>query len=148
MRALIDSNIMLDILLKRDFDQDALEQLRIMKSFGDVDLWASAKSYADCFYFLSKYLGSEAAYRSLEGTLDWLGICSVDKTDIESALAQHWKDFEDCLINESAKKIKADYLITRDQTGFEQSSIPHGDAADFMAYVAETLHLEYALEDA
>ena len=137
---------MLDILQERDFDQEALDQLEVMRFYGDIDLWASAKSYCDCFYFMKKTLGREIARNSLEGSLSWLNICSLDGDDIRTGISQRWPDLEDCLTNISAEKIKADYLITRDKKGFEQSSIPHGSVADFMDYVAETLHLTYAIE--
>ena len=147
MKALIDTNVLLDILLKRDYDQEALGQLQVMHYYNDVDLWASAKSYCDCFYFLKKYQGAEVAYEGMKACLEWSNVCSLESGDIHSAAEQHWPDFEDCLINISAEKIKADYLITRDKKGFKQSSIPHGDIAEFMAYVSETLHLEYAIEE-
>ena len=36
----------------------------------------------------------------------------------------HWHDFEDHLIAEAAEKARADLIITRNKSGFADSSIP------------------------
>jgi hypothetical protein len=39
MRAMLDTNIVYDMLCKRPFDEEGLLQLKIMHAFGDVELW-------------------------------------------------------------------------------------------------------------
>lgn len=148
MRVLLDTNIIYDILCKRPYDADGLLQLKVMETFGDVDLWISAKSYTDLFYLIAKELGSEQAQALLESTLEWLSVCSVEEDDIKSGLQARWSDFEDCLVNICAEKVKADYLITRDAHGFDDARIPHGSASSFMGFVFEKTNVRYALEGA
>ena len=148
MRVLLDTNIIYDILCKRPYDADGLLQLKVMEAFGDVDLWISAKSYTDLFYLIAKELGSEQAQALLESTLEWLSVCSVEEDDIKSGLQARWSDFEDCLVNICAEKVKADYLITRDAHGFDDARIPHGSASSFMDFVFEKTNVRYALEGA
>ena len=148
MRVLLDTNIIYDILCKRPYGADGLLQLKVMEAFGDVDLWISAKSYTDLFYLIAKELGSEQAQALLESTLEWLSVCSVEEDDIKSGLQARWSDFEDCLVNICAEKVKADYLITRDAHGFDDARIPHGSASSFMGFVFEKTNVRYALESA
>lgn len=146
MRALLDTNIVYDILCKRPFDEEGLLQLKIMHAFGDVELWVSAKSYTDLFYLMRRELGSDAAHDALEDTLEWLKVCSVEQDDIRVALEARWSDFEDSLVNVCAEKVKADYLVTRDSKGFRKARIPNGIASDFAEFVFEKTRVRYAIE--
>ena len=145
MRVLLDTNIVYDILCKRPFDEDGLLQLKIMHAFGDVELWASAKSFTDLFYLMRQELESPAAHDLLEESLSWLNACSFDEGDIKQALKACWHDFEDSLVNVCAEKVKADYLITRDEKGFRNASIPHGTASEFMEFVFEKTNTRYTV---
>ena len=147
MRALLDTNIVYDILCRRPYDEEGLLGMKIMHAFGDVELWVSAKSYTDLFYLMRREIGTEQAHGLLEDTLSWLHACSVEETDIERALHMRWSDFEDGLVNVCAEKVKADYLVTRDAKGFAASRIPHGGASDFMAFVLEKTGVSYAIEN-
>ena len=73
MRALLDTDIMLDILCKRPHDEDGLLQLLVMQAFSDVELWTSAKSYTDLFYIMRRELDSAAAQRLLEDAFSETG---------------------------------------------------------------------------
>ena len=145
MRVLLDTNIVYDIMCARPFDAEGLEQLKIMHNFGDVELWVSAKSYTDLFYLIRREIGSETAHDALEESLSWLHACSVDESDIERALQVRWFDFEDSLVNVCAEKVRADYIITRNEKGFRNAATPHGTASEFMAFVFEKTNIRYAL---
>ena len=145
MRALLDTNIAFDILCKRPYDEEGLLQLKIMHAFSDVELWISAKSYADLYYVMRRELESEAAQSALEETFSWMHACSVEEEDIKAALQTRWNDFEDSLVNICAEKVKADFLITRDDKSFRNARIPHGSASDFMDFVFEKTGVRYAI---
>ena len=145
MRALLDTNIVFDILCKRPYDEEELLQLKIMQTFSDVELWVSAKSYTDLFYVMRRELDPETAQSALEDTLSWMHACSIEEDDIRTALQACWSDFEDSLVNVCAEKVKADFLITRDDEGFRGARIPHGSASDFMDFVFEKTGVRYAL---
>ena len=147
MRALLDTNIVYDMLCKRPYDEEGLLQLKVMQTFGDVELWVSAKSYTDLFYLMRRELESSDAQDSLEESLDWLKVCSIDGDDVRLALKARWHDFEDSLVNVCAEKVKVDYLITRDEKGFKNAATPHGSASDFMAHVFEETGVSYAVID-
>lgn len=148
LRALLDTNIVFDMLCRRPFDEDGLLQLKIMHAFGDVELWVSAKSYTDLFYVMRRELESPDAQSVLEESLGWLKVCSIEGNDIRTALDARWHDFEDSLVNICAEKIKADYLITRDEKGFRNATVPHGGASDFMKFVQDKTAVTYALAEA
>ena len=147
MRVLLDTNIVYDMLCKRPFDEEGLFQLKIMHAFGDVELWVSSKSYTDLFYVMRRELESPDAQDALEESLNWLNVCSVEGDDVRAALKVRWHDFEDSLVNICAEKVKADYLITRDEKGFDGASVAHGNASSFMGYVFEETGVSYAIAE-
>lgn len=145
MRALLDTNIVYDIMCARPFDVEGLEQLKVMHAFGDVELWVSTKSYTDLFYLMRRETGSERAHDALEESLSWLHACSVEQEDVKQALFARWHDFEDSLVNVCAEKVKADFIVTRDEKRFRNARTPHGSASDFMEFVFEKTNTRYAI---
>ena len=53
-RILVDTSILIDFYQDRRPFSDLAVQLMVAESFGDVELWASAKSFNDVFYVLSR----------------------------------------------------------------------------------------------
>lgn len=147
MRALLDTDIVYDMLCRLPYDEKGLERMRVMHAFSDVELWISAQSYADLFYLMHRELDAETAQALLEDTLAWARVCSVEEGDIQHALKARWSDFEDGLVYACAEKVKADFLVTRDAKGFSRARIPHGTASEFMAFVFEKTNVRYAIED-
>lgn len=143
MRILFDTNVLIDLYANRvPFGSEA-QKFLIMKEFGDAEIWASAKSFTDIFYILSKKFDNNRILDAFEESLKWLEICSVDSRDIEKAIEYRWSDFEDCLIYICAQKVKADYLITRDANGFKDSSIPVYSPQEFFQMLEEDFNIIY-----
>lgn len=143
MRVLLDTNIVYDILCKRPYDEEGLTRLKVMNEFGDVELWISSKSFTDLFYLVRRELGSEVAHDVLEDVFTWAHACSVDEEDVRRALHARWHDFEDSLVSVCAEKIRADYLVTRDEKGFRNAKTPHGSASEFMDFVFKETNVRY-----
>ncbi len=143
MRLLVDTNVLLDIFLAREpFVADA-RKLLVMEQFRDAELWTSTQSYTDLFYIGAKAHGPERMQKMTEEALPLFKICSLDQTDIRAALGAGWKDFEDCLIWRAAKKVKADYIITRNTRDFSRSTIPALTPSEFFSRIESEFHLAY-----
>lgn len=123
MRALLDTNVMVDLFTGRPPEGEAAAKLQIMQILGDIELWVSAKSFTDVFYVMRKENESEDIQRAFIRSLEFLKVCAVDADDIRKAAERCWPDFEDCLIAKCAEKVKADVLLTRDKKGFARSSV-------------------------
>ena len=143
MKLLIDTNVLLDVFLCREqFVADA-KKLFIMKQFRDAELWIAAQSYTDLYYVGAKAHGSARMQEILKEVFPLLNVCSIDGTDIAYALSEQWKDFEDCLIWRAAKKIKADYIVTRNTSDFIRSDIPALTPAKFFSTMKVEQNLVY-----
>ena len=131
MRVLLDTCVLLDIIARRMPFEESIKLL-MPHSFGDLELWVSAKSYTDIFYVMKKREESAEIQRAFRKSYEQFNICSVDKEALERAAGLAWPDFEDCLISVCAEKIGADAIITRDEKGFAQSSVGACSPADVL----------------
>lgn len=143
MKLLIDTNVLLDVFLCREqFVADA-KKLFIMKQLKDAELWIAAQSYTDLYYVGAKAHGSDRMQKILKEVFPLLNVCSIDGADISYALDEQWQDFEDCLIWRAAKKIKADYIVTRDVADFTCSDIPVLTPGEFFSTMESEQNLVY-----
>lgn len=141
MRLLLDTNVMLDLLVQRQpWEKEAL-LIKGMAYFGDAELWVPAKSFTDMFYIMRKSFDSAQVQNALLGLKGTFHLCSLEESDVFEACTQGWSDLEDCLVDYAARKVKADYLITRDATGFKLSNTPVLTPQQFL----EKMEAEYDL---
>lgn len=131
-RVLLDTNIIIDLLAKREpFDQDS----RKLFSFADkekVSLFTSALTIANVSYVLLKKKNPEEAKQILRKLKLLVGILSLDEKVINLALNDNeFKDFEDGLQYYSALENNVDVIITRNLKDFENSKIPVMTAGQF-----------------
>jgi len=133
MIVLIDTNIILDYVLKREpFAQDALECLDWLINH-KAKVWLTASTITDIYYVTRRTLHDAAAAKSvIAKLLNAFQIASVDKGDCVKALDIDMSDYEDALVSVCAKKVKADYIITQNTKHFNQSSVPAMKPADFL----------------
>ena len=143
MKLLIDTNVLLDVFLCREqFIADA-KKLFIMKQFRDAELWIAAQSYTDLYYVGAKAHGSDRMQKILKEVFPLLNVCSIDGADISYALDEQWQDFEDCLLWRAAKKVKADYIVTRNAADFTRSDIPTLTPGEFFSTMEAEQNLVY-----
>ena len=125
MNVLIDTNVILDFILKREpHDADAallFERLILSKS----KVWLTASTITDIYYITRQALHDAAAAKNtIAKLLNTFQIAAVDKKDCLNALDSELDDYEDALVSICAQKAKAEYIITRNERHFEQSPVP------------------------
>ncbi len=143
MRALLDTNVLIDLFTERPPEGEEASKLAVMQELGDIELWVSAKSFTDVFYVMSKDNDSDSVQKTFLESLSFLKVCSVDVDDIRKAAERSWLDFEDCLIDVSAEKANVDLLLTRDRSGFSQSQIRALSPKELFAWLEEDLGITY-----
>jgi predicted nucleic acid-binding protein len=74
-----------------------------------------------------------------------LHVCSLDGNDLRRTVTEKWDDFEDCLIEQCAQKVKADYLLSRDTAGFARAKTTVLTPDEFFALVQTEHGLTYDL---
>lgn len=143
MKLFLDTNVLIDLYQQRHPFYEDVKKLQVMEEFGDAELWASAKSFTDIFYVLRRECSSADILCGFEASFEFLNICSIDGSDVRDAARLAWTDFEDCLIDLAAQKVKADFLLTRDASGFAQAKTPVKRPGAFFEWVERECGLVY-----
>lgn len=121
---LIDTNIFIDVLQDRipftDNSQAVIGLVTQKKIKGAV----AAHSITNLWYILRKTHSDEERRNYILSLFEIFDVISIDKNRLVAALENsNFKDFEDCLQDECACAINADYIITRDAKDFESSMV-------------------------
>ncbi|MDR1703650.1 MAG: PIN domain-containing protein [Clostridiales bacterium] len=134
MKVLIDTNVILDIILKREpYFKDA-ERLTVLVEKGHMIGYITAAAVTDIFYIASKKLQSKKdALEVMRKLFQTIRIAPVNEDNIHEALNLSWGDFEDAVEYSCGKSMFADYIITRDLEGFKMSSIKTLSPKDLLA---------------
>ena len=138
--ALIDTNVVLDVLCDRASFADDSERLLNLCETDSVDGCLSALSIPNLVYITRKELDLESVenvVRTLETTL---AIVDLKASDIKEAAALRWKDFEDALQFVTAKRIEADCVITRNARDFADEGMAVITPHDFLASLSGKLY--------
>lgn len=123
MKVLIDTNVVLDVLCKREgFYEDAA---RIMKycEANKITGVISALTIPNIVYIMRKELDAQKTRDVIEKLRLVFTVADLKADDIKKALSMDFKDFEDALQSACASRIKADYIITRNIRGFVNSKV-------------------------
>lgn len=133
MLVLIDANVILDILEKRNPFYEASSEILSLCATKKINGYIAMHSVSNIFYILRKHYSAEDRRRMLLGILNFLWIAGIDHENVRHALERNdFSDFEDCLQDECAMQHHADYIITRNINDFSGSNIPAITPTDFL----------------
>lgn len=143
MNLLVDTNVYVDFIAKREPHAEFIKRLCIAKEFGDFQLWVNLQSFSDAFYLLKKDYGGDALKKVFLNSLEYFTPYSSSPSLLKPALESDWSEIEDYLIAYSYKGVDASYIITRDTEMIKKSPIPAMDAAAFLEHIQTDLGYEY-----
>ena len=124
MKLLIDTNIVLDVLLKCEpFYQDAVKVMN-MAQYDDVKEYISASAVTDIYYIAYRQIKDRTLVLDLiKRLLMVVSVAAVSEREIRNALKTGWKDFEDAVQYSVAFVNEMDGLITRNPKDYEEADI-------------------------
>ena len=128
----IDTDIILDILAKREPFYNPAAQLFALIDEKKVDAYTTPVVFSNLFYILSKFKSRNFAHSSLRKLRLLLTIIQVDEKVIDLALNSEFKDFEDAIQFYSAKFHDLDFIITRNVKDFISKDLTVITAEDFI----------------
>ena len=129
---LIDLNVVLDVLQKREPFFETSAGLLAAVEAGKVRGYIAAHSVTTLFYLIQKGNSSAEARATITNLLQFLKIAPVDQTTIEQALNLAYRDFEDAVQMISAVQSKVDCLITRNIKDYTTTLLPVMQPVDFL----------------
>jgi predicted nucleic acid-binding protein len=135
LKVLIDLNIILDTLQKREPFYAASARVLAFAETGRVDGLVAAHTLTTLFYLMAKSQSPEQARVVLSDLLRFLTVATVDHATIEHALNLPYRDFEDAVQMMAAIGAGAHYLITRDIADYKLGPLSVLQPAELLALV-------------
>lgn len=123
MVVLIDTNILLDYILKREpFYEDAKKVIEICST--DITDGCIALHTVTTVWYLLRKLPDETRRVALKAICELLQVVGTTHEEVLNAInSEDFKDFEDCIQSKCAKTANAEYIITRNFSDFKFSEI-------------------------
>ncbi|MEQ9165485.1 MAG: PIN domain-containing protein [Fulvivirga sp.] len=132
-KILVDTNIVLDLLAKRESFFIEAQELFTLSDKKKIKLFVSSLTFANTYYVLSQSLKIENARKILRKFKVLVEVLPMDDKIIDSSLDSDFNDFEDAIQYYSAIENDLDLIITRNLKDFKQSKIPVLTAKDYLA---------------
>ncbi|MBL9172625.1 MAG: PIN domain-containing protein [Verrucomicrobiales bacterium] len=124
MRVFLDTNILLDIVGRREPLDTASQQVLERCDALDFDLGVAGHGLATVFYLTGRTAGRASALAVVHQLLSWADVAPLGDAEARAALGFGIADYEDALQAAAAASWEADVLITRDAIGFAGSPVP------------------------
>ncbi len=117
-RLLLDTNIILDIALKREPHFELSSKIFELIDKKRVVCYITASTVTDIYYISRKEKGAEIAVEFISNLIEIVDVVGVDKSTIIKALKSDLKDFEDAIQVSAAENHEIQIIVTRNKSDF------------------------------
>jgi len=131
-KVFVDTDIIYDLLGKRDPFYLPAAQLFTLADEGKVQIFISALSLANLHYLISKQRTEEEAKEILRKFKVLVHVAPLNDKIIDLALNSEFSDFEDAIQYYSALQNEIEVLLTRNLKDYRKAQITVLTAQDFI----------------
>ncbi len=124
LRALVDVNVVLDVVARREPHYAASARVWAAIESGRARGLIAAHGVTTLHYLVARQLGAQPAVAVIADLLTVFEIATVDSGVLRAALALGWPDFEDAVQMTAASAAGADYVVTRNVAHFKPGILP------------------------
>ncbi|MCQ2595793.1 MAG: PIN domain-containing protein [Treponemataceae bacterium] len=119
----VDSDVILDVLEKREPFYDYSAQILTLGDEKKVQLFTTSLVIANVYYIMRKHLGIQKAKENLRKLRIIVNVMSVNEKEVDLALNSELSDFEDALQYFTALNNKIDFIITRNTKDYKNPKL-------------------------
>jgi len=123
-RVLYDTNVLLDVLLRREPFLAASAAALDAVGQGQVEGYVAGHAVTTLFYLLQRELGMPKSRQVLTDLLTKMRVAPVSDAGVRQALSGSFKDFEDGVTHAAAQEAKVSVIVTRNVSDFTKGLIP------------------------
>ncbi len=123
VKALIDTNIIIDALAAREPFCAEAERVLTLAAAERFDGFITGSSVTDIYYLVRRNLSHTQALAAIKTLVQTLRIVAVGEDECVEAMESGMQDFEDAVIAVCAKRVNADYIVSRDED-FSKAGCP------------------------
>ena len=125
MKLFLDTNVLIDFILERPLFYQPAAMIVSLADERKIDICVSALSVVTANFICIERckMPLDVYRRKVDFLRNFIEVCSVDSSDINSSYEANWKDFEDGVQYFSAIRSGVDYLVTRNVKDFEENDL-------------------------
>lgn len=123
MMVLFDTNVILDVLLKRESHAPFAVRLFAAVEYGTLTGLIPASVVPTVYYLAHKVVGPRQARVHLRNLLKLFEVAPVNRAVLEDAFQMRFPDYEDAVIHEAARHAGADGIVTRNGQDFRHAAL-------------------------
>jgi len=133
VKVMVDTNIVIDVYQNRaNFAPASAKILKLSESRKITGI-VTASTITDIYYILGRHIRDRQQLHILvQKFLTTVKLIDVLATDVTEAFNLPLDDFEDALFAQCAKRVKADYIVTRNLKDFVGSPVPCVEPDNFL----------------
>ncbi|MGD2085099.1 MAG: PIN domain-containing protein [Candidatus Aminicenantes bacterium] len=136
-KVFVDTNVILDIFLKREPFFDNSQKLVLEIPEKNVIPLISSSSVTDIYYICKKSgMEKDVILEKLKKVLKTFEVLIIDKESVNNAILSDIKDFEDAVQIMACKKEKIDLIITRNKKDFENEWIEVQTPEEYLSSIS------------
>ena len=125
MRAYVDTNILVDLVLSRQEFLPNAQRVFAIGYAGEAQLVVSALSFVNTVYLGRKYkFPMDDVLSKLRMIADFVDVADLSGQNVVDMLTSGWRDYEDATQHRSAIEEQADCIVTRNKKDFRASTLP------------------------
>lgn len=133
MRLLIDANVVLDVLQKREpYWKDSSVIWKLCET-EQAEGYVSTLTFANLMYVMRRELDPAQIRDVLDKLRLIFRFADFTAADLEKAAEMGWDDFEDAIQAATAERIMADSIITRNVRDFRNSKVIAFTPSEYIA---------------
>ncbi len=132
MKVFLDTNVLLDVLGRREPHCVAASEVWSRVEHGTLDGYISAISFNNVHYVLRRVANRPTAHDGLKLLRDIFHVVALDEQIIQRAIDSEFSDFEDGIQFFSAHHAGADFILTRNARHFPNEPIPIVTPEEFL----------------
>ena len=142
MKVLLDTNIIVDVLQKRDPWFEDGEKIFLAVADGLITGCVTVKELADIYYFSRKQFKGldnvdEKARIVITKLLSLFEVIDSLAIDCKNALTIQNNDYEDAIMIAAAIRVGVDCIVTRNTEQYKNSPVMIFSPDDFLAFISE-----------
>ncbi len=133
MKVLVDTNVVLDVLLARKPFVDAAAEIFALVERSELEGFLCATTLTTVDYLITQSITGDESRKALQHLMELFEVAPVNRPVIEEALRSRVVDFEDAVLEQSARLAGVDVIVTRNTKDFRKSVVKTLDPVELLS---------------
>ena len=138
MQVIIDLNVVLDVIQKREPHFTASGKILGLVAQQKLSGNIPAHALTTIHYIVAKYAGHTKAGQTIDWLLSTLKVIPAGQKEFIRARSLNMADFEDAVVASLAEAGRCQYIVTRNASDFKNARVPAITPEELLAIMAET----------